>query len=193
MKRTILRFIFAVLVLGQAWSLDWSLAFNSDNPDAAGKSFSRPFDLRDGNAFRILIQTEAPACCYVIAVDADNNVAVLEQTTLGKDEWTTVGPLILTPPGGQEIFYVVMSSTPQKALDERLGVLRSRGESRAAMEDVINEVLGIRRNISQVREQPEMPVSMGGSFRGGEFDLSWASAFRYSGMECYVKSIIIRH
>ena len=109
--------------------------------------------------------------------------------TLGKDERATIGPLILTPPGGQEIFYVVMSDTPRKALDDSLGALSVRGESRTAMDDVINEVLRIRREISQVREHPEMPVSMGGSFRGEE----WESAFRYSGAECYVKSIIIRH
>ncbi|MDR2376362.1 MAG: DUF4384 domain-containing protein [Treponema sp.] len=193
MKKAILYCLYSVLVLGRIWSLDWSLAFNSDNPDVAEKSFSRPFSLRDGDALRILIQSETPAYCYVVAVDSENSVAVLEQTELGKDEWTTVGPLVLTPPGGQEIFYIVMSSTPQKALDDRLGALILRGESLTAMEDVVNEILRIRRDVSQLREQPEMPVSMGGSFRGGEFDLSWASAFRYSGAECYVKSIIIRH
>ncbi|MDR0758642.1 MAG: DUF4384 domain-containing protein [Treponema sp.] len=193
MKRTILYCLFTVMALGRTWSLDWSLGFNSDNPDAAGKSFSRPFNLRDGDALRILIQSETPTYCYVVAVDSENNAAVLERTELEKGEWTAVGPLILTPPGGQEIFYIVMSSTPQRALDSRLGVLMSRGESRTAMEDAVNEILRIRREVSQLREQPEMPVSMGGSFRGGEFDLSWESAYKYSGAECYVKSIIIRH
>jgi hypothetical protein len=193
MKKTILYCIFTVSVLGRTWSLDWSLGFNSDNPEAAEKSFSRPFNLRDGNALRILIQSETPAYCYVVAVDSENSVAVLEQTELGKGEWTAIGPLVLTPPGGQEIFYIIMSGAPQKALDDRLDALMLRSESRTAMEDVVNEILRIRRDISQLREQPEVPVSMGGSFRGGEFDLSWASAFSYSGAECYVKSIIIRH
>ncbi|MDR0730538.1 MAG: DUF4384 domain-containing protein [Treponema sp.] len=193
MKKAILYCLFTVLVLGRAWSMDWSLGFNSDNPVVAEKSFSRPFNLQDGNALRILIQSEAPAYCYVVAVDSENSVAVLEQAQLEKDGWTTIGPLVLTPPGGQEIFYIVMSSTPQKTLADRIGALMLRAESPSAMEDVVNEILRIRRDVSQLRERPEMPVSMGGSFRGGEFDLSWGSAFRYSGAECYVKSIIIRH
>ncbi|MDR3146175.1 MAG: DUF4384 domain-containing protein [Treponema sp.] len=193
MKRAILYWLLSVVALGRAWSLDWSLGFNSDNPDAEETSFSRPLTLQDGNALRILIQSETSASCYVVAVDSENYVAVLEQTELGDGEWVAIGPLVLTPPGGQEIFYIVMSATPQKALEERLSALRLRGESRTAMQDVIDEILRIRRDVSQLREQPEMPVSMGGSFRGGEFDLSWASAFRYSGTDCYVKSIIIRH
>jgi hypothetical protein len=193
MKKTILRCFFTVLALGRLWSLDWSLIFNSDNPDIEGRSFSRPFDLRDGSALLITVQSEAPAHCYIIAVDSENNVALLRHTELEKDGRIAEGPLVLTPPGGQEIFYIVMSGAPQRALEDRLSALALRGESRAAMEDVVNEILRIRRDISQLREQPEMPVSMGGSFRGGEFDLSRSSAFRYSGVDCYVKSIIIRH
>jgi hypothetical protein len=191
MKKTILYWFFTVLALGRLWSLDWSLGFNSDNPEAADRAFSRPFSLRDGDALSVSIQSEAPAYCYVVAVDSENSVAMLERTELKKDEGITIGPLVLTPPGGQEIFYIVLSGAPQKALEDRLDVLESRGESRTAMEEVVNEILQIRRDVSRLREQPEVPVSMGGSFRGEP--LPWASAFRYSGADCYVKSIIIRH
>jgi hypothetical protein len=186
--RTLWFCFFTALIVPGVRSLDWSLGFFSDNPGVRGVSFSRPLPLQNGDEFTLYVKSESPAYCYVIARDSENSLHVLNNSALGKDEELTVGPLELTPPSGQELFYVIMSGAPQKTLEDHIRLFETGGNSPRASDNLIGEVLRIRRSVSQLRERPEMPLSMGGSFRG-----EGISGIRYSGTECYVKTIVIRH
>jgi hypothetical protein len=183
--------LFTVLVIPTVWSFDWSLGFFSAQAGAgeSSASFSRPLALQNGETFALHIKSEEPAYCYVIARDSENNAHVLSSQALAKDETLVIGPLELTPPSGQEFFYVVMSFTPRRSLEDHIRLLEQNPGSRKEGDDLIGEVLHIRRDISELREKPEMPVPMGGSFRGEDI----VPGIRYSGTDCYVKSIVIRH
>jgi hypothetical protein len=193
MKKIAFICFLTVLVFNGAWSLDWSLGFLSDNAGANDGSFARPIPLQNGNEFTLYINSDAPAYCYIIARDSENNAYVLHNAMLQKDEKLIVGPLEITPPEGQELFYVIMSTGPQKNLEARIRAFELNETSRAAADDLVNEVLSIRREISLLKESPEMPVFMGGSFRGEESEAPEPKGVKYSGTECYVKNIIVRH
>ncbi|MDR2110233.1 MAG: DUF4384 domain-containing protein [Spirochaetaceae bacterium] len=193
MKKIPLICFFTVLIIHGSWSFEWSLGFLSDNPGINGRSLSRPLPLRDGNEFTIHIKSETSVYCYVIARDSENSVHVLNNSVLEKDQELLIGPLEITPPSGQELFYVVMSGIPQRALENFIRLFEMNTGSPKAAEDLMGEILKIRRDISQLREGPEIPVAMGGSFRGEDPSLSGTSGVRYSGTDCYVKSVTIRH
>jgi hypothetical protein len=191
MKKTLWFCLFALLGIRTAWSFDWSLGLFSAQAGAGetAASFSRPQEMRNGDTFALYIKSEDPAYCYVIARDSENNAHVLCNQALVKDQTLVIGPLELTLPSGQEFFYVVMSFTPRRSLEDHIRLFEQNPGSRKAGDDLIGEVLQIRRDISELREKPEMPVPMGGSFRGGDA----VPGVRYSGTDCYVKSILIRH
>ncbi|MDR0583644.1 MAG: DUF4384 domain-containing protein [Treponema sp.] len=191
MKKAALFSVFALLVLRNSWSFDWSMGLSSSSRETDDKPLSRPFTLRDGDSFALRIKGEAPAYCYIIAVDSENAVAVLNSQALQKDEEITIGPLVLILPGGRETFYVIMSDIAQRGLEARIRALGESQNSRQAEEALLNEIFGIRNTVSRLRERPEIPVPMGGAFRGDE--LSFTSASKYSGADCYVKTIVIRH
>jgi hypothetical protein len=190
MKKIALLCFFTILLVNESWSFDWSLGFLSNNLEANDSPFSRPLQLQNGNEFTFYVKSEAQAYCYIIARDSENLSFVLINSVVQKDQMLIIGPLEVTPPEGQELFYVIMSDTPQKTLEDRIHTFEANDGLQKASDDLLNEVLKIRRDISQLRERPEMPVFMGGSFRNDEPE---PKGTRYSGTECYVKSIIIRH
>ncbi|MDR1618019.1 MAG: DUF4384 domain-containing protein [Treponema sp.] len=201
MKKILWCCFFIALALCGAWSLEWTLGLSAGgaadlqgsedtNSGGAGeRSFVRPLVLRNGDVFTLRIRSEDPAWCYVIAQDSAQAVHVLNNSALDQGGTLTIGPLELTLPSGDEIFYIIVSGEPQKTLEGRIRFYEKNGNSQKAADDLVGEVLKIRREVSRLKERPEMPVSMGGSFRSDEF----VRAIKYSGTDCYVKSIVVRH
>jgi hypothetical protein len=138
--------------------------------------------LKDNDTFSIYIKPEVPCYCYVIVQDAEKNDAVLQSGKLQAGQELDLGPLEITPPSGTETFYIVMTGTQQAQFEGS----HTGGE-------IINAVLNFRRAISQLKENPEKPVSMGGAFRGTGTPPLRPKGIQYSGADRYVKTIIIRH
>jgi hypothetical protein len=170
-----------------AQELKWQMALSSGDK---GLSFSSPVEMKSGDSIDILLSSENECFAYIIIQDTERNVVVLKSGKLKANDELRFGPMQLTPPGGPETFYIVMSRTEQKNLQQAVDTYNKNGNSRNSR-NLISSVMRIRQSVSGVKESPEIPVSMGGSFRGT--DTSPVAGTGYSGQEVYVKSIIVNH
>ncbi|MDR1507267.1 MAG: hypothetical protein LBI67_09230 [Treponema sp.] len=192
MKRLCIVFLF--IVIQGAWAADengfsWSLGLVSTSQAIEG-SLARPIRMNDGDIFKIVILSKAPCYCYVVVQDSEKNIIILYTGTLGEDDVLTLGPIQVTPPPGLEYFYICMSAEPQPDLKNSIDAFGRNQKSSKAAQDVMDSVFGIRRSITALKENPERPVLMGGTFRGMD---EKANSVEYSGVGVYVKTITIRH
>jgi hypothetical protein len=184
--------LFVTGILGRVFcqngnDLGWSMVL-VDPKKEVSVSFSRPVAMKTGDAFSFIIQSDQDAYCYVVVQDSERNTIVLHGGRILAGKELNLGPLTLTPPAGTETFYVVMSLGEQQSLAAAIKGLGTGGRQRAGRR-VMNEVFGIRRQVSALRENPEKPVFMGGAFRGAEA----AEGRAFSGADTYVKTITISH
>jgi hypothetical protein len=159
------------------------------NSNRQSLSFAQPVSMRNGEIFNLTISGKAPCYVYVIAQDSERNVAVLRSGKVRADEAVTIGPMQLTPPGGDETLYVVVSLSEQTKLQEAVDAYKKSENSRNSR-NLLNSVMEIRRSISRLKENPEKPVYMGGAFRGTD---TQPQGTEYSGLVLYVKTVIIKH
>jgi hypothetical protein len=184
----VLLVLFFVLPLAaQERNLSWSMALI--NSSRQGVSFTQPVSMRNGEIFSLNISGKAPCYVYVIAQDSKRKMSVLRAGRARAEEAITIGPMQLTPPGGDETLYVVVSLSEQTRLQEVVNAYKKSENSRNSR-NLLNSIMEIRRSISRLRENPEKPVYMGGAFRGPD---GQTQATEYSGLDVYVKTVIIKH
>jgi hypothetical protein len=156
-----------------------------------GLSFSRPVTTQAGEIVYILIESENPCYCYLIAQDSERNLIILNNGKLQGNTILKVGPVEILPPTGTESFYVVMSALPRTNLETQIRSFSKRQKSQRTTNNVMDEIFNIRREVSSLQENPEKAVLMGGTFRGEE--QKPVEGTHYSGAGAYVKTIVIRH
>jgi len=170
-------------------SLSWSLALqNSKTGEMV--TFSAPVQSRTGEQFQLIIRPNSGCYCYVIAESSgSNDAAVLFAGRLKEGEtWYSV-TLVLSPPRGSELLYIVISQDEQKNLDQRIAAF-NRNAGNSQRRALMNEVFSLRRYTSNFKEAPEKPILMGGAAR----DTSGRNrGVEYSGSGIYVKTISIEH
>jgi hypothetical protein len=175
-------------VFSQEKNFTWSLAMSSAQEAV---SFTRPVSMKTGDIFTIYLQSETSCFAYVLAQDSENKIVVLHSGSLNAGEELLLGPMQITPPGGSETFYVVMSLEEQKQLKNTINAFNRNNTNSRASRNVLNAVMDLRRAVSRLREEPEKPVYMGGAFRGS--GTPGIEGVSYSGLGTYVKTIIINH
>jgi hypothetical protein len=174
---------------GRDAAFGWSL-FLLNRREPAPLSLERPVKLQTGDRISFTLKSEADCFVYVIVRDAENAVAVLHNSPLGKGETLDLGPILLTLPAGRETVFFVVSSREIPALRRALGAWRANPGSARAGRDLLDAVYGLRRDISQLRENLEQPLAMGGAVR----DTGEAPAgLLFSGAGTYVKTIVLEH
>jgi hypothetical protein len=170
-------------------AFDWNIALVNQR-SGAGINAERTVQMETGDIFHFLIKSEADCFVYVIAQGSDNSVFVFHDTPLKGGEELRVGPAELTPPPGTETFFVVVSAGPQRKLAQALEAYHKNPRSPRAARAVMSEVFAVRRDISVLDQNPEQPVFMGGTFRGGDAPVT---GLRFSGSNAYVRSFNIGH
>jgi hypothetical protein len=173
----------------QTKSLKWSLALqNMKNSEMV--PFSAPVKSSTGEQYRIIIQPEERAFCYVIYESPDGeDMAILFSGSLkGGDFWYSE-ILELAAPAGSESLFIIASLDEQKNLAQRIADFEKNNgpiQKRA----LITEIFRIQSSISAFREIPEKPVLMGGATRGAP---EKSQGVEFSGLGTYVKTISIEH
>jgi len=179
----------------------WSMGLQNTKTNTL-VPFSAPVQSYDGEQFRILIKPDKDSFFYVIAQSPDgNDVVVLYNGPIKSGETWYSQVIELTPPGGSESLYIIASRGEQTSLSRLIASANANGKA-GSMADgkadaslvqkraIINEVLSLRSEVSQFKEQAETPVLIGGVARSTQ---DAAEATQYSGLEVYVKTISIEH
>jgi len=188
MRKFLVFTLFLVPFAVFAQNFQWSMALENQEK---GLDLSRAVELADGDLFSLKLSSAEPCHAYIVIEEASRAVTPLWTGTL-KPGGTTIGPLRLTPPGGQERIYVVVSGAEQKKLKDAYDAALDASGSRAGRA-LVNEVMSLRRQASRLKENPEAPVAMGGAFRGQDDQGEKVQGKLYSGADLYVKTIIVKH
>ena len=152
--------------------------------------FSAPVQSWTGEQFRLVIETQTQAYCYVIAESAaGNEMAVLYAGRLASGEVWYSQILQLSPPRGSESLFVIVCAEEQRTLAQRITAFNANSGT-AQRRALLNEIQSVRSNASRFREAPEKPVLMGGASRGGP---ERSQGVEYSGSEIYIKTVSIDH
>jgi hypothetical protein len=167
----------------------WGLFLSADGTELPA-SFSRPIVMQDDNIFTLFVKSDAACFCYLVVQDSERNVIILHNGKIEKDTELKIGPMQLNPPAGAENFYIITSKDQQNNLEKKIEKYLKKTSSAKNANDVMNEVLNLRRSVSSLKENPETPVLLGGAYRDAGADLKGVN---YSGANVYVKSIVIRH
>jgi hypothetical protein len=174
---------------GFSWSL--SLANEREHTPISTEG---PVRLQSGDRIHFTLTSGADCFVYVIARDAEGVAAALHGGPLRAGEALSLGPLRVTPPSGRETVFFVVSAGEQAPLGRAVEALRANPGSTRAGQELLNQVYGLRREISRLRENPELPLAMGGSVRGDEDDAGDAAGgILFSGAHAYVKILTLEH
>jgi len=161
----------------------WQLALVKDGK---GLPFEEGVTVKDGELFSLEISTEED--CYVyLVVEMENG----PMETLLSEQITTGAPRVvrcrLTPPSGQEKFYVIASLTEQKNLQTAIDNYKQEQTARNTTA-LKNRLFTIS---SGSRSRPgSVGGSLVGSVRGGDDE---GVVYSYSGAAVYSKTIVITH
>jgi hypothetical protein len=174
---------------GREEAFDWTLSL-SNQEELIAISPERPVELQTGDRISFTLKSRADCFVYVIAQDSENAVAVLHSNPVRNGETLRLGPLRITPPAGRETIFFVVSSRERPGLSGAVNAVRASPNSARAGRDLLNAVYGLRRDISQLGENPERPLAMGGSVRGTE---DVPTGLLFSGAAAYVKILTLEH
>lgn len=153
-----------------------------------------PVKMENGDSFQVYLKTESSVYTYVVYESAAKDVMVLNSSFMtngdslflpSEDELYT-----LEPPKGIEKIHIIISVKPEKALDN---LIAEHNEESNRGRDILNELVRLRKSISEIGLAPEKPAPMGGVYRSvtkGDQELETTDIFAGS---LYVKTIRIRH
>jgi hypothetical protein len=199
MKKTLLIFLLLAVTLGTLSgqtgedSFSWSLSLLHEG-ERDPVFTEGPVRLHSGDRIRFTLTSGADCFVSVIVRDAEGAVAVLHSNPLRGGETLSLGPLRITPPSGNETVFFVVSAGETAALRRALEALRASPGSARAGQELLNHIYGLRRDISRLRENPERPLALGGSFRGtGDDTGNGTGGILFSGASTYVKIITLEH
>ena len=183
-------FLSLFLIIGfslYAQSFEWTLGL-VDYKQSRSLDFSRPVNLKRGDAVNILVQSSADCWLYIIAQDSDRNVVVFHSGRIRAGEAYRSNPIQILPPSGQDTIYIIVSRNQEKNLEERIAAYTKDNEFRNGR-NVVSAVLEMRREILSLAEAPDKPVPLGGAFRSySDFE-----GRNYSGTYRYFKTILLNH
>jgi hypothetical protein len=171
-------------------NISWKMAFlKGDIVNQAAQDLSKPIEMKNGDKFQLFMQIVDPqAQVYILFSGIEGTVDVLAQGTVpGNTAWilpSSYETLAITPPGGTERLYVIVTQSRQEKL-ERLLSMRKRDT-----DAILDEVRRIQQSESAIAEVPQKPVPIGGVVRGG---MEALPATQFEGHKTYVQILRIVH
>jgi hypothetical protein len=174
----------------EANPVTWELAvLKGDIVKQSSQELGKPIGMKNGDKFQIYLRVIEPgASVYVLFNGSDGSLSPICSITLdansalmlpSPDETYTI-----TPPGGTEYLYVLVSSARQTALEK---LLKARTVDANA---VLEEIKRIQLTGSKLTEVPQKPVPMGGVSRNR---LEFLKATQFEGKGSYVQIIRLDH
>ena len=185
-KSVIFIFIFCIALGMQGLSADegftWHLALVKNNQ---GLPFDDTVKMNDGESFSIDVFTERECYAYIIVEEASGRITPLlyRQIKAGPNGVAKL-PVKLSPPAGQEKFYVVTSLKEQKDLQKAIDIYRKeKSDDNAAL--LMTMLLEINPNGNNNTKR----VGFTGVIRAAEM----VDATEFSGASVYANTIVISH
>jgi len=175
-------FIFGMQGLFAQEAFTWHLALVKDDQ---GISFDKTVNMKNGESFSIDLYTENDCYAYLIVEQASGALAPLLYSPIRAGTSKSV-KCTLSPPAGQEKFYIVTSSIEQKEL---LNAIEAYNKDKSARNALIlkNVLFEVRESKDEI---PGRPVSIGGSVRGEDKIIQGTE---FSGEAAYTRTIVISH
>jgi hypothetical protein len=171
-------------------NISWRMAFlKGDIVNQSAQDLSKPIEMEDGDKFQLFMQIIDPrAQVYILFSGVEGTVDVLAQGTVaGNTAWilpSAYETLAITPPGGTERLYVIVTQSRQEKLEKLLAMKKRNGEA------ILDEVRSIQQSASSIAETPRKPVPIGGVVRGGMESLA---ATQFEGRKTYVQILRLVH
>ena len=188
MNRKVFLFAFVFIISGMQGlfaqeAFTWHLAVVKDNQ---GLSFDEAVDMNTGESLSIDIYTEKDCYVYLVVEQAGGAMATLfsRQVRAGGVERLFSGTL--SPPRGQEKFYLVTSYEEQRELQNAINDYKKEKTERNGLR-LQNRLLAVR---DPNGENPGGPGDFAGSVRSGD---ETTRGTVYSGASTYTKTILINH
>ena len=181
----------------------WAVVYKGSGEDILAIDYSsRVVRLSSGDRFRIHFQPRSRCYFYVYLHDAQKNLFLLGQRDFGLQEGGELDRGCTLPEGdnwyhldgsgGVELFYLIVSDHRLR----RLEALTSRAASRPARygehlrlarkRPVLDEILKLIRESSNLAEPVQKPVTVAGEFRG------ITEESEYQGIEVEARSVYVR-
>jgi hypothetical protein len=171
-------------------NITWRMAFlKGDIVKPAAQDLTKPIEMKSGGKFQLFVHVvESQAYVYVLFAGVDGTVDVLEKQAFSQNTAVIIPSpyetFTITPPGGTEKIYVVVTAERQDKLDTLLAKNRKDADA------IIEEVKRIQQSVSMVTEVPQKPVPIGGVARGGMESLQ---ATQFEGRKTYVQILRLVH
>lgn len=178
-------FIFAAFGIQGLFSQEftWHLALVKDDE---GLPFDKTVSMNNGETFSINLFAESDCYAYLIVEGASGTITPIIYRKIEAGNVRRVR-YTLSPPAGQERFYIVTSSGEQKEL---LDAIEAYNKDKTARNSQM-----IKNLLFEIRDSgddiPGKPVAFTGSARGS--DGSDIQGTEFSGASAYAKTIVISH
>ena len=179
-------FFFVVVVCLQAQTLSWEIKFLKGKAEES-VPVSQVIGMGTGEQFLITILSEANAFCYVVCYDSKREVVVLHNQPVTVRQELVLGPYATEDPPGTETMYVIMSMERLSNLEGLIQSFNANANSKQHANAVYREVVSLQNKASKLGEPASSYIPSGGTTRGLKH------ATKFSGMNLYVRAIVVRH
>ena len=179
----LISFIFAAQGLFAQEAFTWHLALVKDNE---GIPFDKTVSLNNGETFSIQLFTDKDCYAYVIVEQASGSLAPLMSKRMKAGDSPSSVRCTLSPPQGQEKFYVITSAEEQTSLQRAIETYNKDRSSRnsARLKSALFDVKDPKG------DNPGKPATFAGSVRG---ENETVQGTEFSGSTTYTKTIVISH
>jgi hypothetical protein len=160
-----------------------------DIVNPAAQDMAKPIEMKDGDKFQLFLHVvDSKAYAYIFFFGVDGSIAVLESAGY-PENYAEILPspyetYTITPPGGTERIYVVVTASRQLQLEK----LMAKGGTDPGA--VLDEIKRIQQSTSTITEAPQKPVPIGGVARGG---MESVQATQFEGQKTYVQILRLVH
>jgi len=139
--------------------------------DSKSLDFTRPVKLADGDRYQLFIESDTATCLYLVYVNSSDVASIMLRSSLKPGVPVFIPsekrPFIIHPPAGKDKIYMIVSSSPLEKLEKLLDNLRNNKDAvNENSQAVVDEIIRLKREGSELGEIANKPVSIGGTSRG---------------------------
>ena len=147
-------------------------------------------NMKNGELFTLSFTPASDCFAYILVYDSERNISVEYNGPMkgGKEEY--LEHYQIEGASGTDTFYVVMSLTPQKTLEDLIRAFII-DQSRRNGNAIYSEVVSLQKQASDSGKPPSAIIATAATNRGNPGTMEYATRF-YSKNE-YVTTIFIRH
>jgi len=190
MKKAVLGVILAAVCFcqqAQAQTLTWDLKFLQGKAKES-VPMSLQFRMEVGDYFQLTIIPASDCYCYVICYDSDRQISVIKNEYVKGETEIYLDTIYITVTPETKTVYVIMSLEKQTSLENLIQAYNNNSNSQQNANNLYRELVNLQDIASGLGEPASSFIPSAGTSRGGEVYVN-----RYSGMNFYVRPILIRH